>query len=115
VIASEYPEVITRVRRSHPEKLQVRREAEPTPISVYRVPLPAHSHEVEATYGGAYVWQPQRRRETRMVSPGGVGRLAQRLMATERARILGRKAIDVGRYSLEKRTQHWRQSRGYFK
>ncbi len=114
VTTSEYPEVITKVRRSHAEKPQVRREAEPAPFSVYRVPLPAHSHEVDEGTRGGYVWQPQRRRETRMVSPGAVGGLVRRLMATERARILGGKAIDVGRYILEKRTQRWRESRKRF-
>jgi len=115
VTASEYPEVIAKVRRSQAEKPQVRLEAEPSPISVYRVPLPAYSHEVDEGTQGGYVCQPQRRRETRMVSPGAVGGLVRRLMATERARILGRKAIDVGRYTLEKRTQRWRESRKRFK
>ena len=116
VTTSDCPKVITKVRRSHAEKPQVRREAEPAPFSVYLVPLPAHNHEVdEGTRGGYYVWQPQRRKEARMVSPGAVGGLVRRLMATERARILGRKAIDIGRYSLEKRTQRWRESRKRFK
>lgn len=115
VITSPYPEVITKVRRSHVEKPQVRCEAEPTPTSVYRVLLPAPSHEVDEGTWGGYVWQPQRRKATRMVSPGAVGGLVRRLMATERARILGRKAIDVGRYTLEKRAQRWKESRKLFK
>jgi hypothetical protein len=115
VTTSQYPEAITKVRGSHAEKPQVRREAELAPISVYHVPLPAHRHEVgEETWGG-YAWQPQLRRETRVVSPGAVGGLVRRLMATERARILGGKVIDVGRYSLEKRTQRWRESKERFK
>ena len=81
-------------------------EAEPSPISLYHVLLLGHGHEVGgAGYGG----QPKRRKETRMVSPGAVSSLVRRLMATERARISGRKAIDIGRYTLEKRTQPWRE------
>lgn len=115
VTTSEYPEVISKVKKSYAHKPQLRREVEPASFSVYRVPLPAHSHEVDEGTWGGYVWQPQRRRETRMVRPGAVGGLVRRLMATERARILGRKAIDVGRYSLEKRTQRWKESRERFK
>jgi len=115
VTASEYPEVITKVRRSHAEKPLVRREAEPSPFSVYHVPLPANSHEAgEGTREGD-VRQPQLKRETRTVSPGAVGGLVRRLMATERARLLGGKAMGVGRYILEKRTQRWRESREPFK
>jgi len=79
-------------------------EAEPSPILLYHVPLLGHGHEVG---GAGYSGQPQRKRETRMVSPGAVSSLVRRLMAMERARILGRKAID--RYPFIKRTERWRE------
>jgi hypothetical protein len=103
------------MRRGHPEELHTQREAEPTPVSLYRVSLPLHARQAEEGRGAGYIGQPEQRRETRVIRPGAVGGLVRRLMATERARILGRKAIDLGRYSLEKRTQRWRELRKSFK
>ncbi|NQT73923.1 MAG: hypothetical protein HQ553_14340 [Chloroflexi bacterium] len=57
------------------------------------------------------VWQPKSSKEIRMIRPSSVGGIVRQLMATERARILGRKGIDLGRYIQDKRTQRWRESR----
>jgi len=135
VSTSEYGEAITKARRQdlawvtararqampdkiktikgHAERSEI--QVEPSPIFLHQVPLPAQTHEADEGRAAGHIWQPQRRRETRMVSPGAVGGLVRRLMAAERARILGKKAIDLGRYTLEKRTEGWRESRKRFK
>lgn len=115
VATREYAEGITGIKASHVEKRRIKRETEPSPISLYEVPLPGHGSEADERQEAAYVWQPRRRRETRMVSPGAVGGLVRRLMATERARVLRSEAIDVGRYALEKRNQRWKESRTPFR
>jgi hypothetical protein len=115
VTTREYVEGITGIKASHAEKRRVKREAEPSPISLYEVPLPGYGPEVDERQEADYLWQSQRSRATRMVSPGAVGSLVRRLMATERARILGRGAIDIGRYALEKRSQRWKESRTPFR
>ena len=135
VSTSEYGEAITKARRQdlawvaararqampdkiktikgHAERSEI--QVEPSPIFLQEVPLLAHGQEGDEVGGAGYVGQPQRRRETRMVRAGAVSGLVRRLMATERARMLGGKAIDLGRYALEKRTQRWRESRKRFK
>lgn len=135
VSTSEYGEAITKAKRQdlgwvaartrqampdkiktikgHAERFEI--QVEPSPIFLHQVPLPAQTHEADEVGGAGYVGQPQRRREMKMVSPGAVGGLVRRLMATERARMLGGKAIDLGRYALEKRTQRWRESSKRFK
>ena len=114
-VVATYVEGVTTARRGRAEKPRIEREAELSPVSLYQVPLAARSHEGDEGQVAGYTWSPQRRRETRMVSPSAVSGLVRRLMATERARILGKKAIDVGRYALEKRAQRWRESRQRFK
>lgn len=101
--------------KGHDEKPVIRLEAEPTAISLQQVPLLAYSHQADEGREAGYVWQPQQKRETRTGSPASVSGLVRRLMATERARILGGKAIDLGRHTLEKGTQRRRQSRKHFK
>jgi hypothetical protein len=103
-------EGVTTARRGDAEKPRIEGEAEPSPVSLYQVPLAARSHEGDEARVAGYTWSPQRRRGTRMIRPGVIGGLVRRLMATERARILGRKTIDLGRYALEKRAQRWRES-----
>lgn len=113
VVASrQYAEAITEARRVHAEKPQIKREAEPSPISLQQVPLLAYSHEADEGRRAGSLWQPQRKRETTTVRAGAVSGLVRRLMATERARILRREGIDLGQYALEKRAQGWRESRG---
>jgi hypothetical protein len=97
--------------KGYHEKPVIRLEAEPAPISLQQVPLLAHSQEGGEGRGAGYVWQPQQKRETRAERPASVSGLVRRLMAIERARILGGEAINLGRHTLEKRTWRWRQSR----
>ncbi len=136
VSTSEYGEAITKTRRQdlawvaararqvmmtdkikaikgHAERFEI--QVEPSPFFLDQVLLPDQTHEADEGRAAGHVRQPQRRREMKMVSPGAVGGLVRRLMATERARMLGGKAIDLGRYALEKRTQRWRESRKLFK
>lgn len=71
-------------------------------------------YEANEESRASYFQMPQRKRETRRVSTSAVNSLVRCLMATERARLLGRKAITLGQYTLEKRTQRWRESRKCF-
>ena len=82
--------------------------AEPRLLSILR-------YEVDDGRGGDYLRQPQHKRETETGRPASVAGLVRRLMAAERARLLGRKVMDLSRYALEKRTQRWRESRKPFK
>lgn len=117
--------VATQARRAIAEEIKTMKgyaertgnqpETEPGPISLRQVPVLAYGHAADEGRGAGYVWQPRHSRETRTGSPASVSGLVRRLMATERARILGREAIDLGRYTLEKRTQHWKESRKRFK
>jgi hypothetical protein len=86
---------------------EIQREVEPSPISLQQVPLPGHVHEGNKGIGAGYIGQSQRSKERRGVSSASVSSLVRRLMATERARMLGRKAINPSRYTLEKRTRRW--------
>lgn len=94
------------------ERPQIQPEAEPYPIVLCPMPLLVPGQETDGGTGS--LWQPQRRKEARMVRAGVVGGLVRHLMAIERARILGRKASDLSRYALEKRTERWRDSRKRF-
>lgn len=82
--------------------------AEPRPVSIL-------GYEVYEGNGADYLSQPQHKRETETRRPASVAGLVRRLMAAERARLLGRKVVDLSRYALEKRTQRWRESRKPFK
>jgi len=104
-----------RAVRGRAERSEVYPQAETSPISIQQVPLPPKEYEESQGEQAGNIQQPQHRRETRTVSPASVTGLVRRLMATERARILGRKTIDLGRYTLEKRTQRWREPRKPFK
>lgn len=48
---------------------------------------------------------------TRRVNATGVGTLARRLMAIERARALGRKPVDARVLALEVEARHWLEER----
>jgi hypothetical protein len=48
---------------------------------------------------------------TRRVNVAGVGSLARRLMAIERARALGRKPVDSGAWALELEARRWVRGR----
>ena len=87
------------------------REEEGGAGSLQHIPLSTQGYEADEGRGTGYNGQSQPKRETRTAGPGVVGGLVRYLMATERARILGRKAIDLGRYTLEKRAQRWRESK----
>jgi hypothetical protein len=50
---------------------------------------------------------PQRSKGGRRVSSASVSGLVRQLMAAERARILRKKTIDLGRYTLGKGTRRW--------
>lgn len=90
--------------RSPTEGSDIYTQAEPSLVSILR-------YEVDGGRGADYLSQPQHRKETGTGSPASVAGLVRRLIAAERARLLGGKAVDLGRYALEKRTQHWRESR----
>lgn len=97
-----------RAGNGRPAGCEIRSDGEPILISF----IPPDSQADRAT-GTSNVSRSQRR-ETRTGSAGLVSGLVRRLMASERARILGRKG-DPGRYALEKRSQRWRESRKPFK
>jgi len=94
------------------ERLGTQPEAEADPIVPHQGPLLVQCYQADDQ---CQVCQPQRGREARTGRAGVVGGLVRRLMATERARILGRKTIDLGRYALEKRAQRWKESKEGFK
>ena len=45
------------------------------------------------------------------VNMAGVCALSRRLMAIERARVLGRKPVDLGAYALEQASRRWAEER----
>ena len=108
-IASPAWPVITmgiRAIKDGDEELGIKCQAESIPVSIKSVSLSALGSEAKG-----HLCQPRWRKETMTASPALVGGLVRRLMATERARILGGKAMDLGRYTLEKRTRRWKESR----
>jgi len=69
-------------------------------------------------------WQPRRweppqegvgkrygQRRDKKVNMAGVGSLSRRLMALERARVLGRKPPDLRAYALEQAAKRWAEER----
>lgn len=49
---------------------------------------------------------------TRRVNVAGIGSMARRLMAIERARALGRKPLDYGALALELEARRWTEAKG---
>ena len=108
-----------RARKAEQERLMISRQVETCPLSFQQVSLQSDSNETEDEVD----WKPyspppekdeDKRAATTMtgrVNIAGVCALSRRLIAIERARVLGRKPVDLGAWALEQAGRRWVEER----
>ena len=103
------------VRKSNEEKLRISRRVETYPFSLQQVPLQGDGHEPPEDEVGWKPYSPRREKSistlTGRVNIAGVCALSRRLMAIERARVLGRKLVDLRTWALEQAGRRWAEER----
>jgi len=104
-------------RKAEEERLRISRQVETCPFSFQRVSLQADGDGSEPP-ADEVDWKPYSSQRgkgaatvTRRVNMAGVCALSRRLMAMERARVLGRKPVDLGAWALEQAGRRWAEER----
>ena len=108
------------VRKASEEKLRISRRVETCPFSLQQVSLQADGIELAEDEVGWKPYSPRREKRiattvTGRVNIAGVCALSRRLMAIERARVLGRKPVDLRAYTLEQVGRRWAEERARWK
>ena len=108
-------------RKANEEKLRISRRVETCPLSFQQVSL--QSGDIELPEDDGVGWKPYSSRGekeeekrtattvTKRVNMAGVCALSRRLMAIERARVLGRKLVDLRAYALEQAGRRWAEEK----
>jgi len=105
-----------KARKAEQERLGISRQMETYPFSLQQVSLQGNGHEPpENEVDWKLYSSPPEKNEgkrtattvTKRVNMAGVRALSRRLMAIERARMLGRKPVDLGAYALELEARRW--------
>ena len=107
-----------RAREAEEERLGISRQVETCPLSFQLVSLPGDGDGSEPP-ADEVDWKPyspqrEEKRATTTTRRGEIARvctLSRRLIATERARALGRKPADLGAYALEQAGRRWAEER----
>jgi len=104
------------VRKANEEKLRISRRVETCPLFFQQVSLQADGIEPAEGEVGWKPYAPRREKRiaitvARRVNMAGVCALSRRLMAIERARVLGRKPVDLRTWALEQAGRRWAEER----